>query len=154
MLWVLHRSRRSRQQSKPSTRIGAGLNPNLVRVPHPLFWRGDIGEPRPGIDIGSDLSSPKRASWTTGLADRVGGEPAKNGGDMATSPPFVRKISRSSAPALSRSSEWGLACHRMCLNGSGPATCPTRRGFGQKTTGIDEPLISSHAAKAFCFIAK
>ena len=87
MLWVLRRSL-SRQQSKPSMRIEAGLNPNLVRA-HPFLLWGDIVEP--SINNGSGLSSANRASWTTGLADRVGGEPAKNGGDIEISPPLHKK---------------------------------------------------------------
>lgn len=99
---VMLQPRRSRsRQSKPSILTAAGVRPNLART-QPL--RGDIGEldwtGRAAIGAGG-RSSPKRASWTTGFAARLGGEPQKNGGDEATcSPPFDRNKSRSSAPAF------------------------------------------------------
>lgn len=76
------------RQSKPSTLTVAAVGPNLERT-HPLRADegvdGDIDRPD---GIGSDgtgsFSSPKRASWTNGLAARLGGDPQKKGGDEAT----------------------------------------------------------------------
>lgn len=72
------------RQSKPSTRTVAGKTPNLVWAQPCL---GDMGGPdRVSGEVAKSAGgwfSPNRASWTTGLAARLGGEPQKNGGDVA-----------------------------------------------------------------------
>lgn len=74
------------RQSKPSTLTAAGLSPNFTLV-HPPLREDDDGDETPdgdGIDNGErvmSFSSPNRASWIKGLADLLGGDPQKNGGD-------------------------------------------------------------------------
>ena len=72
------------RQSKPSTRT-AGLLPKLD-LTHPLRAEeeADGAIPDEGIGTGTTLSSPKRASWISGLDTLLGGDPEKNGGDEAT----------------------------------------------------------------------
>lgn len=78
------------RQSNPST-LTAGLLPKLART-HPPFLAEDGGEGgRPDgagattHDDGEKFSSPNRASWISGLATLLGGDPQKNGGgDEAT----------------------------------------------------------------------
>lgn len=64
----------------------AGLSPNFI-LTHPPLREDDDGDETldgDGIDngeIGVSVSSPNRASWTNGLADLLGGDPYKYGGD-------------------------------------------------------------------------
>lgn len=77
------------RQSKPSILTVADVGPNLVRA-HPLREDGVDGDIDRPDGIGSDgtgsFSSPNRASWTNGLAARLGGDPQKKGGYEATWP--------------------------------------------------------------------
>lgn len=80
------------RQSNPST-LTAGLLPKLART-HPPFLpedEGDGGRPdwvgtttQDDGERGGKFSSPNRASWISGLATLLGGDPQKNGGDEAT----------------------------------------------------------------------
>lgn len=100
-------------------------------------------------------SSPNRASWTTGLAARLGGEPQKNGeleSERSSSPPFARsKSTRSSSTAL----ESGKPSERHRNGSTGSATTTasgmSRRGLGQKVGALwsvarKRDLVSSEAA--------
>ncbi|GKV16811.1 hypothetical protein SLEP1_g27393 [Rubroshorea leprosula] len=77
------------RQSKPSTLTAAGLRPYFI-LTHPPLRVADDGDDKPDGDgicsdgMGVSLSSPKRASCTSGLAALLGGDPQKNGGDEAT----------------------------------------------------------------------
>ena len=77
------------RQSNPSTLTAAGLSPNFI-LTHPPLRAEDDGEDKPEGDglgnarKGASFSSPNRASWTTGLAALLGGDPQKNGGEEAT----------------------------------------------------------------------
>lgn len=74
------------RQSKPSTLTAAGLSPNFILMHAPLR-EDDDGDETPegdGIDNGEtgvSFSSPNRASCIKGLADLLGGDPQKYGGD-------------------------------------------------------------------------
>jgi len=73
------------RQSKPSTLTAAGLRPNFI-LTHPPLREDDDGDETPegdGITLGATFSSPNRASWINGLADLLGGDPQKYGGDEA-----------------------------------------------------------------------
>lgn len=82
------------RQSKPSTLTGAGLRPNFIlaqpdfiadgdRDPDVAELEGDASFCK--VDKGDSFSSPKLASWISGLETRLGGDPQKNGGDDAIS---------------------------------------------------------------------
>lgn len=83
MLLQLLRQPRLRQ-SKPSTRTAAGTKPNLARAKPWLGGMGGLDWVRgEGAKGAGGVSSPKWASWTTGFAARLGGEPQKKGGEEA-----------------------------------------------------------------------
>jgi len=94
------------RQSNPST-LTAGLLPKLART-HPPFLAEDGGEGgRPDGagttthddgERGEKFSSPNRASWISGLATLLGGDPQKNGGgDEATGGLNNCSVSKSSS---------------------------------------------------------
>lgn len=74
------------RQSNPSTLTAAGLRPNFILTHPPLRadGDGDDGDGICNVERAASLSSPNRASCTSGLAALLGGDPQKNGGDDAT----------------------------------------------------------------------
>lgn len=77
------------RQSKPSI-LTAGLLPKFALIrPPPLRVEDGEGASPDGIgmdrgETGVNFSSPKRASWISGLDTLLGGDPQKYGGDEAT----------------------------------------------------------------------